>query len=667
MKKNIFFSLLFLLLFSCNEDDSGSLIPIIETKSATVPISGGVALFGNIVDLGKEKIIRYGFNLTANSNYNVDHSVSSEVKNGSFQLTIDHGLYPNIEYFFYAFIETENKTYRGERLSFISKGSAKIQIDFCTPKVAHINDTVVLSGNNFPLNDNNNLEFKFGNSYSKVISISKTELKFIVPKPDRNLNTIEIKAFGNTYTKNNLLNLYKPTISNIKPASAFYLDTITIVGKHFNNTIKHHNSVHIGNQKAEILEVFRDSIKVIIPLETAFNNAEIQVFSQDDYAYYPNFSLYEPKFLDFPREIYLEQEYTVKFDREIPRAKFGFTYADNWANIFINNDSYKMVIYANPFDQRENPLVWKVSNDKEIISDFNIKIINPFLRVSDSYKHRITFKEPFLTSSKEKPYVLATNHETIGLYLYTYNPIENIWEKVSDINYNNDFRIFLSNVRIIYSEFNDEIYGVTNAANGGNFFKINIASGNVTQLSNLPSFNNKNFYSGVCFSYEKDIYFISGKYLNEIWQYNTANDSWSLFNETPFDDNSFFDRGYNVCINVIDNFAYFNNGAEGNQYSDFWKLNLETKDWTRLADNPNPNKKSTSFVLNNEIFYINQKVYKYNIVNNNWLAIENSGIRVPKNNKNIFSFIQNGIPYVLDENIINSFIDLRLYKGDLLK
>lgn len=667
MRKSILLIALTLLI-GCKNEEEGSLIPIIETLPATIPSGGGVTFTGNIVDKGKENVVSYGFELFANSNnifYSVNHSVDTEIKNGKYSLSVNHGLYPNVEYYYNAYIETENETYRGERFSFLSKGSAKMHLNACLPNIAHIGDTVTLAGANFPAGDKRSLEFKYGGSYANILSVTEKEIKFVVPRPERGKTEITVEAFGKKYAKDGLLQLYKPIVTSVEPKSAFYTDTITIVGKHFDNvSYKYHSKAHIGNVKAEVVKVYRDSMRIIVPNDVLYNYTQIKVFSQDDYTHYDGFSLYEPQFTNFPREVYIRDDQELNFDREVPESKVR-------SNIYFGgvktgfsafNDVQKIAIYGG--EEREHPLIWKVAPDKEIVSDFTVKVINPFYRISQ--KEFPPFRDAYLTASKDKAYILASDRATDGMYLYSYNHNDRKWDVEHKITFKDDLVITPHMKKLVYSEYKNQIYGVTTTATNENFFKLDIHTGNVTKLSPIPIEKDDNTKLGDGFTYKNDIYFVAGKDFAQLWKYDIDLDIWSKFTELPFNKEIY--RGRYVCIDIKDNFVYFNNGADGSQYADFWRLNIENNTWERLADNPNPQGKSTSYVFNNEIHYVSDKVFKYNTLTNSWTEMHKPGVSIYYNDyKRVFSFKHNSIPYVYELKTVNSYTDYTLYMGDLVK
>ncbi|MBA6155092.1 IPT/TIG domain-containing protein [Tenacibaculum sp. S7007] len=668
MRKSILLIALTLLI-GCKDEEEGSLIPIIETLPAAIPSGGGVILTGNIVDMGKESVVSYGFELFANSNniyYNVNHLVDTKIKNGRYTLRINHGLYPDVEYFYNAYIETENETYQGERFSFLSKGSAKINLNSCLPNVAHIGDTVKLVGENFPAEDMRALELRYGYSYAKILSVTENEIEFIVPKPEKERSTITIEAYRKEYAKDGILQLYKPIITGVEPKSAFYSDTITVVGKHFDNvSYNYHSKAYIGTARAEIVKVYRDSMRIIVPNDAVYNNTKIRVFSQDDYSSYDGFSLYEPKFTNFPREVYFADNHVVSFDRKIPesKARSSIYFGGVKIGYFENNGVTEIAIYGG--EEREHPLVWKVSPDKEIVSDFTIKVINPFYKIKQ--KEFPPFRDAYLTASKDKVYILATDRATDGRYLYSYNFNDRKWNVEHKIVFKDDLVINSFSQKLVYSEYQNQIYGVTSTATHENFFKLDINTGNVTKLSHIPLEKDDYANFGDGFTYKNDIYFVAGKDFSQLWKYNVDLDSWSKFTDIPFNKERY--RGRYVCMDVKDNFVYFNNGADGNQYSDFWRLNIENGIWERLADNPNPKAKTASYVFNNEIHYVSDKVYKYDTTANSWTEMYKPGLRISYNDhRRVFSFKHNSIPYIYETKVLNSYYtDYNLYIGDLVE
>jgi hypothetical protein len=149
LRKIIITSLVLLVLLACSKEENASPFPEIETVISQVYSFGGVKLNGEIKNIGDEKILDYGFELFANSGnvyYNVNHQSEQPAKKGTFSVEIKHNLYPDLEYAYNAYIRTIEETYRGERLTFTSNGSATPILEKCTPNLSHVGDTISIRG-----------------------------------------------------------------------------------------------------------------------------------------------------------------------------------------------------------------------------------------------------------------------------------------------------------------------------------------------------------------------------------------------------------------------------------------------------------------------------------------------------------------------------------------
>ena len=376
MIKHIFTILVFIGVFvSCSKEDDSSPFPVIETLNSEVYASGGVKLEGNIANLGKETIKGYGFELYTNGGniyYNVNHPAALPAKKGKFYLEITQGLYPNLEYSYTAYIRTDTNTYKGERLTFLSKGSTTAVLEKCTPNIAHIGDSIVLTGKNFPT-DKNHIEFKYRGSYAEIIAAKENEITFKVPNPSGAGNLIEIEAYNKKASHSALLSLYAPVISNIYPNPAFIGDTITIEGDHFNLN-KYLTHVSLGGIKSELLSTSRNKITVIVPNEVSFNNSQVTLFAQYQTVNYNMFLITPPKFTFTPTDVYTNEYFTIKVNK---------TYSSNNKFIIGSNEYYPEIMdnetlrfYLNTgtlFNQRENYIKWKI-NGAEFISEIPISI-----------------------------------------------------------------------------------------------------------------------------------------------------------------------------------------------------------------------------------------------------------------------------------------------------
>ena len=666
MIKRICIALFFIGIFvSCSKDEKKPPFPIIETTGSQVFSSGGVKLEGNIRNLGDEEIRDYGFELYTNGGniyYNVNHHADLPARSGVFSLDIKQGLYPDLEYTYTAYIRTDKDTYKGERLVFQSRGSSTPILQKCIPNIAHIGDTIVLSGKNFPTNKND-IEFKYKGAYAEIITAKEDEIEFKVPYPSNNGNLLEMEAYNKKVSEDALLSLHNPIISNISPDTIFIGDTITIEGDHF-NLEKQFTNVEIGGIRAELLSTSRKKIEVVVPKEVEFNNSPLILFAQYQYVNYDNFLITQPKFTYTPNEVYTYEYFDIKVNRTYEGKTTFFIDSNEYHPEIIDNETLRFYLYTSSlFDQRENHIKWKI-NDLEVLSEAPIKINNPFYKIK--YGH-------FLFDENYQVFNIENEVMVIGLdvnaderrYLYKYNDVLNEWNKAAMLNINGN-PIALgppssSGVKYTYSKYDNAIYGLNQTQYGNNFFKVNISNGSVTYL---PSNHNSSFY-GQGFAYNNKVFFLSGLD-NKVWCFNIDNNTWSNVAQTPFEKGNY--RELYIDVSVIGNFVYFLNGSDGSLYNDFWRMNLNSYQWEKLPDNPEPKKFSTSFLFNDELYSITESAYKYNFSTGLWEQVDkpgtlyNFGADKPAN-----SFLQNNIPdIIIKHDVASNVTYLSLFKGDLL-
>jgi N-acetylneuraminic acid mutarotase len=132
--------------------------------------------------------------------------------------------------------------------------------------------------------------------------------------------------------------------------------------------------------------------------------------------------------------------------------------------------------------------------------------------------------------------------------------------------------------------------------------------------------------AGSCFAHNNSVYLFGGRnkagiYSNQLWEYNTLSDQWTSLGRTPMAARV----SSSAC--VIDDCAYIGLGFAGalyrdtNYLRDFWKYDLITQKWKRLANFP-ANTTSASTVglpLESRISLANISVigkYSYNIKKN---------------------------------------------------
>lgn len=141
--------------------------------------------------------------------------------------------------------------------------------------------------------------------------------------------------------------------------------------------------------------------------------------------------------------------------------------------------------------------------------------------------------------------------------------------------------------------------------------------------------------SAVCFVIENDAYIFGGRdsnsvYLNDLWRYNIANDTWTLIGTTPLKSR------VNATACVYNGIAYIGLGFNGNYsnssgyLSDWWSYDPTTNIWQQLSDFPaNTTAKAISMVGDGELYVgygfcwtYERDMYRYDIASDTWSFID---------------------------------------------
>ena len=151
-----------------------------------------------------------------------------------------------------------------------------------------------------------------------------------------------------------------------------------------------------------------------------------------------------------------------------------------------------------------------------------------------------------------------------------------------------------------YFAMNDNLYagiGEARLSDLVSFFKYSISGNTWTKLKDFPGNNQR--YGAISFMYNGKGYFGLGggdaPSNSDIWEYDPANDSWTKFTDFPDGKLS------QAAVFVIDNYAYIGSGVtsgSGEQSrSDFWKLDMNTKAWSKIASIPQPLERASGFAV----------------------------------------------------------------------
>lgn len=150
----------------------------------------GAAFSADLVNLGNQNIIKYGFVWSENNNpTTLDNKMlfENDAKKGIYTYTLNSGLAKGQTYNIRSYILTEQYEVYGNIKSFISLGSLPPEIINFDPKYGPIGTQVAIDGKNFALSKSGNI-VKFGNTEAIVDSVTENKLFVTIPeinKPEK--------------------------------------------------------------------------------------------------------------------------------------------------------------------------------------------------------------------------------------------------------------------------------------------------------------------------------------------------------------------------------------------------------------------------------------------------------------------------------------------------
>ena len=614
MLKKTFSLLLFIGLFVCcskKEDIPPNSNNVeLETISSQVLNEGGVILTGNIT--GVELPLNYGFVLSSYEGGTFDETYNFEslngFHNGRFNIELRNNLEKDQTYYYNAVAYTSNKYIFGEEKSFVSNGSAAPFIKEVVPNIAHVSDTITITGKYFSKNFN----VFFDGVQSNIIVKSDSLIKCIVPTNfsigEAN-RSIKIKKSTQEETVYDDFSLYTPEVYSLEPAIAHDSDTITIVGNHFDN-VKLRNrltlDVYGNDSNLEIIESSRTEIKFI--------NAGTY------YDFHPKFKLTSqfqtiditeklevklPTINDAPNCISYGEAITIsgmdfpsynsgEFDIKLGETSFAIKSINRSQIILDVHDGF-----YNDFDLKDITVNYL---GNEIIYETNICVDEPWIKVS--------FENPSITYSyQDNAYAVL---ETVGKFNSNKYEFESITgEQVpEEVNYGH-LRVFNA----------DKFYHYNSGINPKAFKSYDIFTNKLTDLAPFPGENRD---SGFIIGVGDYIYFglgglnAGGKYFSDIWRYSIQNNMWEFIIDFP-GISSYDTAKLSPMVFAIGDKIFIAAGERTTYNSDLWELDTQSNALSVKAPLPIPivdvNKAT---VIDDKAYFESNNLFEYNSTNNTW-------------------------------------------------
>jgi hypothetical protein len=262
--KYISVSLLLVLLSSligCREDATIQTkdYPYVITKSVMNIDSSGATLEADILDLGKEKITDFGFNLNETFQYSLWNKGSLD----DFKLRISTDLQNGITYRCRAYVQTNKNLVLGNEVIFVGLGSKSPIIEDFNPKEGFDGTKVTLTGKYF--SQSANIKVFINKLQAEILYSSIDSIIFIMPSTDFVGDaSISVKIGSQKRIFNLNFRILGPEISSVSPLSGHPGDSVTINGKNFvipGESI----SVFFGPYEAPIVSTSDIQLKVKVP------------------------------------------------------------------------------------------------------------------------------------------------------------------------------------------------------------------------------------------------------------------------------------------------------------------------------------------------------------------------------------------------------------------
>jgi len=485
--------------------------PVLITKAVSEINSTGVTLNAEILDIGQDEIMDYGFILISeNTEYKYSIFDETSIDQLNKRVTI---LEENTEYTCRAYVKTSKHTVYANIVSFLSKGSSSPifpKIENYSPTEGRDNTTVIITGEYLNLFSGEK-SVTVNNIETQIICWEENYIEFITP---------DMSFFGNTKIKLNYIDVtisldykvYGPELTSISNTSGHSGSLVTILGHNF---ISSDTKVFFDDYEAEIINLSDTLIELLVPpIFRQLNNINTNISISS-----------VSKVLNTDINYLILKSWTTK-------SSLPFKHEEKDAFIYNNN--------AYIYDSGHKDL-WKY---------------NP---VSDSWSYISGFPGSSYDNSlyliyKNKMFLMG-GENYLGLpvhILWEYDFINGTWTQLDNIPFG-----FLNSAYFI---INGIYYIITDETECWTFDPSDMT---YTQKNNFPEDVTKH---NMLFSYRTDNeVFITTNYNS--WKYNVSNDSWSLEVSHNFNND-----GYTHTNGMaFNNTAYVKHGWDIYKY--FYKYN----------------------------------------------------------------------------------------------
>ncbi len=407
------------------------------------------------------------------------------------------------------------------------------------PKTGTFLDTLTVLGNNFG-NSIEDVAVNFGFTKATVVSITKDELKVLVP-PElaTRRSQIMVKVKGQTVYAEGVFEINLPIITDFYPKEGAYKDTITIYGKNF-NPIPYQNVIKFSSSRAYAIEAYPDSLIIHAPNSIDVSPASVYIlFDGNPIAASGKFTFLPP--------------FIIEFDPVI--SNVGKTVTIAGSNFSPNAESNK--VYFGDVMANVTASATNINNNSALFVTVPTGVTKPVpIRVE------------------------VGGQSVVSASKFTMN-----WSQISHFKGNG-----LTGA-IAFGIGNKGYVGT--GKNSDSFWQFDAESEIWKQLSSIGGGGKENavaFTIGnkgyICLGYSQN------GYENRLWEYDPATDSWLQKADFPgpprdravaftLQDKAYVGSGYSTT-------GTDTKSIDSIYYNDFWKYNAEQDMWSRIADLPAP-------------------------------------------------------------------------------
>ncbi len=559
---------LFVTISCAEEEKLQQDIPRIITSKKILTSSSGAIFEAEVLSSGTGSIIDHGFQWRESGKVLTDFTSLGSLESRSFQAEVNQGFEESKRYEVRAYIRNSVYKSYGEWIKFSGAGSLAPVITDFSPTQGTWGDTLTITGRLFS-NDANIVRVEFGEVVGEIVSVKDSLIKVRVPNDfiQSPSTSIRLKVASKFSNSTQIFTLKATQLLSVSPSSGGSGATIIIKGKYFNTL---HNAVHFGDLIVQTSQIFKDSIKLILPKEVPPGKYDVSINSGPFQALLKNsFKRNSPNLLEIIPNIGFFGDTVI-----LRGENFGSKFTDNqvsiedfyFANIVdIKENELKVIIPQAPYTKAKFRIFADYVNE---VSDLSFAIKNP--EINGVLPKRPIYPGQSITINGNYFY------PSVFHYPYTYNvTVDNKLATVtsaSKLSLQAQLPILsVNSATVTISQF-DTIQAISNESI-------------VTPITLSSTVPGEQRAKSASFTIGQKSYILTGGALstvvgNEVYEFNGANKTWKTVRSFPGE------ARYGATAFSVNNKGYLLGGYtnSGNPLNDLWEYNPLNDTWTRKSD-----------------------------------------------------------------------------------